>query len=217
MSSHVQKSSPTNRHAWRASGLGILVVATVACTPTSSEKIFQPDAAVDTAPKPRAFVTSTSYSGDLKTAGAGSSGLDGADKLCQAASTAAGLAGTFKAWLSDSTTNAIDRLTDVGGWYMVGGQAFELFDSKAALVSPPANPFADETGAVVDSEPWTGTLANGTENSNDGFVGTTGNCLSWTASLMDSGATGSSGEPGSWTQSAAYQCQNLRPIYCFQQ
>ena len=202
MSSHIQ---------------AFLITATVACTPTSGAKmIVQPDAAVDTTPKPRAFVTSTSYSGDLKTAGAGTSGLDGADKLCQVASTAAGLAGTFKAWLSDSTTNAIDRLVDVGGWYVVGTD-FELFDSKAALVSPPANAFADETGALVGGEPWTGTLSNGTENTNDGFVGTSGNCASWTASSMDSGATGASLQPGEWTQSAAYQCQNLRPIYCFQQ
>lgn len=38
-------------------------------------------------------------------------GLAGADQLCQTAASIAGLAGTFKAWLSDSTTPAADRLT----------------------------------------------------------------------------------------------------------
>ena len=195
----------------------VLAVATVGCTPTSSTTFLGADAAVDTGPKPRAFFTSTTFSGDLKTAGAGTSGLDGGDRLCQAASTAAGLPGTFKAWLSDSTTNAIDRLTDVGGWYVVG-TTFELFASKAALASPPGNAFSDEFGHLISDEPWTGTLSNGTRNTDDGFQQTSGNCLGWTVASMDSGATGSSSFPTGWTQeNEAYQCQNLRPIYCFQQ
>src|SRR5437870_4261918 len=50
----------------------------------------------------RAFVTKASFTGDLKAQGAGASGLEGGDKLCQTAASAASLPGTFKAWLSDS-------------------------------------------------------------------------------------------------------------------
>src|SRR5690606_40551827 len=55
------------------------------------------------------FITSNFYDGDLKTAGAGTTGLDGADKLCQLHADAASLAGTYRAWLSASTVDAIDR------------------------------------------------------------------------------------------------------------
>ena len=47
------------------------------------------------------FVTSTTYSGNL-------GGLAGADAECQAQADSASLLGTFKAWISDSTTDATD-------------------------------------------------------------------------------------------------------------
>src|SRR5947207_2454473 len=52
--------------------------------------------------KKRVFVTSGTWTGDLKTHGGGTDGLDGANKLCQGAATAAALGGTWVAWLSDS-------------------------------------------------------------------------------------------------------------------
>ena len=67
---------------------------------------------VDSGPHPHAFLTSTSYTGDLATQGGGTSGLDGGDKLCGQVAAAAGVTGTFKAWLSDASTNAIDRLDE---------------------------------------------------------------------------------------------------------
>lgn len=50
----------------------------------------------------RVFVTSTLYNGNL-------GGLDGADAKCQARADAAGLTGTFRAWLSDSTGSPSTR------------------------------------------------------------------------------------------------------------
>ena len=52
----------------------------------------------------RVFVTSSTFDGNL-------GGLAGADVKCQGAATTAGLPGTFRAWLSDSTTSASARLT----------------------------------------------------------------------------------------------------------
>jgi hypothetical protein len=50
------------------------------------------------------FVTSSTQTGNL-------GGLAGADSVCQRSAEAAGLKGTFKAWLSDSGHSAAQRLT----------------------------------------------------------------------------------------------------------
>src|SRR5262245_2730644 len=82
----------------------------------------------------RIFVTSTPYTGDLKTNGAGMTGLHGADNLCGLAATAAGLGGTWTAWLSSSTVDAIDRINDVGPWYLVD-RCTLVFNNKASIVT----------------------------------------------------------------------------------
>jgi len=60
----------------------------------------------------RIFVSSALYTGDL-------GGLDGADSKCQTMASKAGLCGTFKAWLSDGSANAADRLTHATGKYLL--------------------------------------------------------------------------------------------------
>ena len=57
------------------------------------------------------FVTSTTYQGGLL------GGLAGADDKCATRAAAAGLAGTYKAWLSDSHRSAASRLTHATGNY----------------------------------------------------------------------------------------------------
>jgi hypothetical protein len=165
-----------------------------------------------------AFETSTTYDGNLATAGSAPNGLLGGDMLCQSVATAAGLSGTFKAWLSNSTTNAIDRLIDVGGWYTPGAFPYAIFANKAQLATGPSSSFTDEHGNGASGEPWTGTKAGGAKATSDAFVGTSANCNGWSVAYMDSGVTGLNGmTTGDWTEHAAYQCQNKRPIYCFQQ
>src|SRR5207248_10614341 len=55
----------------------------------------------------RVFVTSATYNRNLGV-------LAGADAKCQALASAAALTGTYKAWLSTSTINARDRVTQAG-------------------------------------------------------------------------------------------------------
>ncbi len=59
-----------------------------------------------------AFLSEGAWSGDL-------GGLSGADAKCQAEVDGAGVSGTFKAWLSDTTTDARDRLTHSAGPYVM--------------------------------------------------------------------------------------------------
>ena len=79
--------------------------------------------------KKRLFVTKSSFTGNL-------GGIAGADSKCTAAATAASLTGTWKAWISDGTTSAKDRISDVGPWYAIDGTTL-LFDNKAGLTGAP--------------------------------------------------------------------------------
>jgi hypothetical protein len=165
----------------------------------------------------RVFVTSTGYPGDLGAAGGRVGyGLDGADKLCQSAADAAGLGGSFKAWVSSSSGNAIDRITSDGPWYLVDGTT-KVFNNKANLATTPAAPInMDENGQTpVAASVWTGTVAGGRS------TGTyDGDCKgwNWSQNYDVKGIVGSSDTTGtSWTSSAVTSfCTNQYRLYCFE-
>ena len=135
-----------------------------------------------------------------------------ADVHCKAvadSATAAGL-GSFaganwKAWLSDSHTNAIDRLADVGPWYLVDGVT-KVANNKAQLGLVPAQlahsinkTERGNTPSYASSGPdgyefyWTGT-------SPGGQVSAEGTCQDWTSKTVCT-AVGSTGAAnGDWTE-----------------
>jgi hypothetical protein len=160
----------------------------------------------------RVFVTASGYTGDLKTAGAAADGLAGGDKLCATASTAALLGGTWKAWLSTDATNAIDRIADVGPWYLMDGT--KVFNNKANIMTTPLVTIGrDENGMSVPSgRVWTGTSDGGGADSH-------GNCKGWTSlQAGDAGVTGDVMPPvGNWTAFAITGCDSSARIYCFEQ
>src|SRR5688500_14269271 len=113
---------------WSA-GLASLIVGCVGGDPvTTTPPTVGTDAGPDTsAPGPaatgvdsaspakkRAFATSTTTVAKFPDEG----GIALADALCKARADNATLGGTFVAWLSDSTTNAIGRLPDTA-YYLV--------------------------------------------------------------------------------------------------
>ncbi len=164
----------------------------------------------------RVFVSSQTFSGDLKTAGAGVTGADGANKLCNTLATTAALGGTWKAWVSVVGTKAADRLVDVGGWRLVGpgGAAGSVVFANLAATSGAAAVAINhnETGVEVGVgyPVWTGTLANG-------GVGQT--CLDWTSGVAgNSGTRGAGNGTVAWTENnAAAPCNETKAIYCFEQ
>jgi hypothetical protein len=97
------------------------------------------------------FITSDSFPGDL-------GGAAGADAKCSAAAGLATLGGAWKAFLSTSSVNAIDRIDDASPWYDVGRTTL-LFGSKAELGQiPRAEITEDENGVVFPSVSiWTAT------------------------------------------------------------
>ena len=119
----------------------------------------------ETPPPPQpniAFVTSLTYDGNLE-------GLAGADGICQSRATAAGLPqNTYKAWLSTSSEDAIDRLGTARGWVRVDGKPFadRKTDIAAGMIFHPLR--VDENGAYINDTSkltvWTGTKYDGTVN-----------------------------------------------------
>jgi hypothetical protein len=104
------------------------------------------------------FATSKDY----PTTGFG--GLAGADDICQSHAAAAGLPGTFVAFLSTSTVNAKDRVGAARGWIRVDGKP--VIDSLATTLATGQifySPALDELGAPADiGAVMTGTKPDGT-------------------------------------------------------
>lgn len=153
--------------------------------------------ATDTASK-RIFATRSSYTGAL-------GGLAGADAKCQTAATAANLGGKWKAWLSDSKTNAIDRVTDVGPWALLDGR--KVFNNKINMTTVPITPInRDEFGAPFDREDrpfvWTGTKFGGSRSSLtcSDWMSSSGGCGGG-AVAANCGDRGGASAGNSWTES----------------
>lgn len=152
-----------------------------------------------------AFVTSIAYTGNL-------GGLSGADQKCQDLAKAASLPdNTYRAWLSTSSVNAINRLGSARGWVRVDGKPFA--DTKADIPYKIYYPLRiDESGndeKDLDSFVWTGTKSDGTLASD--------RCDDWTDSNV-----GLMGEVGAndglstiFTTSGIISCSNSYRLYCF--
>lgn len=160
----------------------------------------------------RVFVTLGNWNG------ASLGGLAGADAKCLIEANASNLGGTWRAWLSDSTTNAIDRINDVGPWYLVDGVTV-VFANKAAISS--SNPqvvIRNRDGTLPGGRVITATASSGLKKPGS-FQG--GYCTDWTAST---GGSFFYGEPtlitnGWWTNSSWMDtCGNFGyALYCFEQ
>lgn len=155
------------------------------------------------APK-RVFVTGTTYNGSL-------GGITGADQKCATAAQAANLGGTWKAWISDANTNAIDRITEVGPWYGRQFGSFRIaFNNKANLeTTPQISVNRDELGDENSADIWTGTGIGG--------IKTNATCSNW--ALGTSGTTGTvgTGEDQRWTSAYAAECSTLKGVLCLEQ
>lgn len=151
------------------------------------------------------FATSSEYDGDL-------GGLSGADSKCALVAIAGSLSGTFQAWISNDSTNAIDRITGNGPWHLTDGTL--LFNNKAGLtLTPMSNINKDENGQNVTGNGyvWTGTDAGGTSNAD--------NCTNWTDnSLTASGLVGFVGvNTNGWTEYISQPCNVSTHLYCLQE
>lgn len=159
-----------------------------------------------TGPK-RLFITRTEYSGDLKSAGGGATGLQGGDNLCNTAAAAANIGGTWVAWLSAGTVRAYDRVQGTGPWQLVGSGT-TIFNNRAALATTPLAAIdRDETGSSRSAYAWTGTSTGGGPSGND--------CQDWTGGGY--GTLGNPEQTGAWTTYDYRTCSNTYSLLCFEQ
>jgi hypothetical protein len=171
----------------------------------------QPDAA---ALGKRVFVTSQMYNADLQSINGAATGADSADGICNNAAAAVGLSGTWRAWISDSTVNAIDRISGTGPWYRLDGVM--VFLNHANLSTQPlARINVTETGDAISFPPtlttvWTGTASGGR------YTSTTIACSGW-SDLLGKGTVGdASYSDTQWTIMDRLDCDLLGRLYCFE-
>jgi hypothetical protein len=168
-----------------------------------------------------AFVTAATFTGSAL------QGLAGADTACQSAASAAGLPGTYMAWLSANGSTPTTRFTNKsnagpyvrvlapvnGGGPGVGPLVADSFAEMLACAGGicQASPISDtERGQSAPGIPvWTGTKADGS--------GASDTCLGWTSNAVF-GLVGNQRQADQkWTDDGTNACNEARPIYCFQQ
>lgn len=167
----------------------------------------------NTSPTHSVFITTGTYDGNL-------GGLTGADDTCNSVASAAGLSGSWKAILSDATTDIKDRLTIVGAIYntrsaglggpqLVANDASDLWDGSIS-----AQIAYNQTGSSTTGRAWTASTSAGVKQSVS--------CVSWSSNDSSiSAKTGSTGVLTSyWIASASggpYMCNSLQHLYCISQ
>lgn len=158
------------------------------------------------------FATNAKYNGSL-------GGLAGGDMKCKEAATAAGLPGTYAAWLSDATTNASARLGTARGFIRVDGQPFsDSLQATAGQDLVEGRVFfpvgLDPFGVALPKADfaWTGTAP-------DGVLGAGTACANWTSGLAAESAITGAPLAGSvaWTSRAPAPdtCEKPGHLICF--
>lgn len=156
------------------------------------------------------FVTSATVLPDF-------GGLDGGDQICADAAAAAGLPGTFRAWLSDGTGSPSTRFT-MGDTPFCRVDGTRIADDWADLTDAT---LADAIGVDENGAPAGGTVRVWTGTSTAG--GASGpDCLGWTSA--DSNAAARFGAlnqfNAAWTDGGSFNnqaCSERAHLYCFEQ
>ena len=153
----------------------------------------------------RLFVTRGAYRGALAVDDA--RGIAAGDLICNLRAKAAGLGGTWVAWLSSSTADAIDRVTSLGPWRTLDNKV--AFEQRAQLYGEPLVPLnRDERGVIVgDARIWTGTRAGGMRS-----VET---CDDW-LSTANRGRYGHDAQTFDWTDYSFSYCTDELRLLCIE-
>lgn len=148
-------------------------------------------------------------------------GIGEANIICQKDAQAAGLAGTYSAWISDmfvgNSPNPNWLNIEFQGWYRMPSDPPSLFAKGfGGLSNPGQNPLnvlANGTKNASLTKAWTATTVLGKKNEGSG------NCNSWQD--MGFGMNGGIGNPQAidktWTDLSAPLCGSIEAgIYCFE-
>jgi len=166
--------------------------------------------------KKRIFVTQENFNADFNECSGPETGIAAADCVCQEKADAAGLGGTWKAWISDENTDAIDRIADVGPWYLMDYSQI-VFNDKSGLAGEPLTmPRITELGNTSIGIVWTGTDIGGVKQ--NCLTGSDGFCGNWTQRIKQLEAeTGILNTPAVWTTRGCEGCDGAARLYCIEQ
>ena len=215
------------------SGLWLVLLGALGCGQgTSSNMDSSTSAGADMArpgPPPgakRVFITSDSFPfGDLVTLGGDHNGVISGDKLCAIAASRAGLDGTWRAWLSQSGADAIDRITDAGPWYRLDGAL--VFADRGGLKSEALVPIdrAEDGSPVACGKSYCCDAGCPDRSTLVALTGSTagldslGSCNDWRGGSAGVGGTPLQSPPGNWSSAWSSGC-NLPGLdfrlYCFE-
>jgi hypothetical protein len=153
----------------------------------------------------RVFVSSSLSDGAL-------GGLAAADTNCQALANAAGLGGSYKAWLSDATGSPSTRFThSLLPYALVDGT--QIAANWAALTSGSLSHAIDltETSGSYTDYVYSATNSDGT------YFGSA-DCDGWTSgSSIDTAMVGYSPDANQWSHVGIIGCDANQGTYCFEQ
>jgi hypothetical protein len=153
-------------------------------------------------------------------------GIAAADALCAQEAAAAGLPGTYYAWLSDKTSSPFTRFSRPTVPYTLpdGAEIAANYDALAVAV-PPIAQHADATPVPADDpdddpqQVWTGTTIDGHPDTNNNA---SNYCSDWTSNVITNftlvGWIHSRVKPKfDWTRANLVPCTGVGYLYCFQQ
>jgi hypothetical protein len=159
----------------------------------------------------RVFVTSNIYDPNFGSA-------EAADAICQASAVAASRTGTFKAFISSSTSDAATRITNPNNkpWYLYTIIPDRIADNKTDLLDGTIQAAinVDEFGNDTSNDPkfaWTGSKADGT-------VRLDNTCDDWTTTNASvKGTRGATDKIDyKWADQPDATCNGTYHLYCFQ-
>ena len=161
----------------------------------------------------KVFITST-------TTNAAFGGVQGANNICQARADAAGLAGSYRAWVATSAADqpSATFTQSATGYVRVDGT--KVADTWADLTdgSLDAAIDIDETGTArsTTNNVWTNVATSGAVT---GTTAATDSCTNWTigTNTPSGRRANSSATNGNWTASGVANCNALKRFYWFQQ
>ena len=140
-------------------------------------------------------------------------GVAVADQKCTEAAEAAGLPGTYKAWLSDSTSSPSTRFVQSDLPYvLLNGElvALDWEDLTAGVLRESINVTEFGNTRTNLDDVWTATSPSGS------FLQPA--CEDWTVAGSSEAVVGSFEERGSeWSDAGLDFCGAANPLYCFQQ
>jgi hypothetical protein len=153
----------------------------------------------------RAFVSSEKHNADF-------SGISGADQFCQDLANDAKIGGTWKAWLSTSSEDALARIQD-SEYYRINGTDrlfFNRYDLEFNGLIRAIN--LDENRTPVNDD----YVQTGTDN--QGKNDALGNCADWNSSDSSQKTLGYTGSVYGWSHydNNYGECGESHRIYCFE-